>query len=109
MIQAGERDKRITFSSETTAENSLGEPVRTAYAPLGNRWAQVIYGRGDERRSAAIEGADQTATFNVLSDSLTRPITTKHVIQFDGDVWDIVSIAPWARAEIDFTAIRRTR
>ncbi len=104
------RDKLISFHAIVTAENSMGEPVSDGtYPEICKEWAQVIYGRGNERRSAAIEGADQPATFIVLGNSKTRSVSVGSFIRFDGAEWDIQNKAVLGNQEIEFTAIRRAR
>ncbi|MBT0667073.1 hypothetical protein HT136_01660 [Novosphingobium profundi] len=88
----------------------MGEPTDDeTYPQICREFVQIIYGRGSERRAAAIEGADQPATFIALSNSGTRQVGTKNLVMFDGDFWDIVNVAPLGRVEIEFTAIRRSR
>lgn len=86
----------------------MGEPVDDASYPLiCKEWARVIFGRGSERRAAAIEGSDQPATFIVLANAKTRSISVGDVIVFDDAHWDIQNKSPLDRAEIEFTAVRR--
>ncbi|TXC73962.1 head-tail adaptor protein [Sphingorhabdus soli] len=106
-MDAGERDRLIVFQAVTSAENDFGEPVGTGFAEVGREWAKITYGTGSERREAGIEGNDLPATFRTLQNAMTRSITTKHVIYFDGAVWDITSAVPWKREDMDFTAQRR--
>lgn len=107
MSAAGKRDRLIRFDRYATTENDHGEPIRsTEPTELGREMAQVIYGRGEERRQAAKEGATKAATFRVLSTSVTRSINVGDVISFEGD-WDIESIAPDTpkRGEIEITTV----
>lgn len=101
---AGQRDQRVQFERATLVADDHGEDVST-WAALGEpRWAKLVYGRGEERREAARQGAEQPATFVVLADVLTRTIVTGDRIQFGG-AWDIKGIAPRGRAEIEFSAV----
>lgn len=83
-----------------------GEQV-PAWARIGERWAGVLWGRGDERREAAREGGSQAASFVVLADELTRTIRLIDRVSYSG-IWDIKAIAPRGRAEIEFSAVRAT-
>lgn len=103
-LPAGKRDQRVGFERATAVVNDHGEDVLT-WADIGERWAAVNYGRGDERREAAREGAVQPATFIVLADELTRTIVTGDRIGFDG-VWNIGGIVPRGRGEIEISAVR---
>lgn len=104
-MKAGTLDKRITFERATNTANDYGEDV-PAWASVGERKAAVFYGRGDERRQAAMEGGAQPASFQFHADTLTRTITVRDRINFDGSVWDITAIAPLDRRVIDITATR---
>jgi head-tail adaptor len=106
---AGKRNRRISLhTSVAVGENSFGEPTKSADLPrIGGAWARVVFGKGSERREAAIEKADLVATFIVLSRQTTRAIAEGHVIRFAGKYWDITGIAPWEREEIEITAICR--
>ncbi len=91
-----------------TTENAAGEPVPGASTLIALAYAAVYYGKGQERRAAAIEGASQVGTFNVETNSDLRGVTVANFIRFDGSDWDISDIAPLGRGEIDFTAVRRS-
>jgi hypothetical protein len=68
----------------------------------------VFYGRGDERRQAAMEQGSQAATFQVLDNSVTRAMTVSDRIVHGGANWDIVGIAADTpkRGMREFTAVR---
>lgn len=110
-MRAGRLDRRITFRRNgEDSEDAMGAPSGEP-ADIGSRWAAVLHGTGSERREAAIEGAEAPATFVVRSDTLTRTITERDTIRFDGADYDITSIAPSRerREAIEFTATRRAR
>lgn len=104
-MTAGSRDTLITLQHATTAQDDYGEQI-SGWADLGSEWAAVFYGRGDERRQAAMEQGSQAVTFQVLSNETTRAVTVKDRITHDGSIYDVVGIAPMGRATIEFTAIR---
>jgi head-tail adaptor len=106
MIRAGSLDKRIMFQWMETRENEFGEPVAHAPQVLGKTWAKVIYGKGSERRAAAVEGSALPATFQVRDSALSRSIDTSMQIAFDGANWDIESNVPWGRDGREITATR---
>jgi head-tail adaptor len=103
---SAKRDHLIRFALPVTQENAFGEPVEESLADAGSAWAAISYGTGRERREAAIERSDLTATFITLQSAATRAIGTEHVILFDGHRWDITSAAPFDRHEIEFTTTR---
>ena len=107
MTKIGRRDTLITLQRSTSVQDDYGEEILT-WADLGKVWAGVHFGTGTERREAAREQGEQTATFNVLSNSMTRDLKITDRIALAGDNWDIVSVAPIGRAEIDLTAGRAT-
>lgn len=105
-MTAGRRNTLITIERATTAQATDGEET-TVWAEFASEWAAVFYGRGDERRQAAMEQGQQPATFQVLANDKTLGVGVKDRIQADG-VWDIVGIAPDTprRGEIEFTGVR---
>ncbi|WP_066045623.1 MULTISPECIES: head-tail adaptor protein [Sphingomonadales] len=99
----------VEFRSKgATTENEAGEPVPGASTLIARAYAAIYYGKGQERREAAIEGASQVGTFNVEASSDLRRVTVANFIRFDGADWDITGIAPLGRGEIDFTAVHRS-
>lgn len=103
----GNRDALVTLQRYTTTQDTYGAEVQTWNA-LGTEWAQVFYGRGDERRAAAMEQGKQPATFQMLANDLTRAMNIKDRIIHDSANWDIEGIAPMDRATLEFTAVRAT-
>lgn len=104
-----DRDTLIALQRLSFELDEYGEeiPDSTGWADLGTEWAAVNYGRGDERRQAAMEQGEQSATFNVLDNELTRSVTLKDRIVADGQNWGIVSSVPGKkRGERDITAVR---
>lgn len=106
-MTAGRRNQLVTLQSYTTTTDAYGEETQ-AWTDNGQEWAAVFYGRGEERRQAAMEQGQQSATFQVLDNTLTRMVVVKDRISGVGSLWDIVGIAPDTpkRGEIEFTAVR---
>ena len=101
----GEFNRRLCFEREVPTTSGFGTEPSSTWDDLGGAWVKVLYGRGQERRNAAAEGATMSITFRVLSSPRTRDITERDRIRFDGLAWDIASIAPIGiRDEIEFTA-----
>lgn len=106
-MKAGKRDRLVTVERYgITGEDSFGTPTK-GWAAHTTAWAEVVYGTGQERRAAGLEGADQTATFRVLASTTNNGVTVADRISFNSDNWDIVSVAPLGRDGIEWTAIRR--
>ena len=101
------RDQLVTLQRYTTTQDDYGEEVQT-WADLGTEWAAVFYGRGDERRQAAMEQGSQPATFQMLANLNTLGLTIRDRIVLDGVNWDIVGLAPDTpkRGLIEVTATR---
>lgn len=104
-MNAGRRNQLIILQRYTAVQDELGEEVPT-WSELGSAWAMVFYGKGDERRQAAVEEGKQSATFRVLATTLTRGVGIKDRISHLSSLWDIVGIAPMDRTVIEFTAVR---
>ena len=102
------RDPLITLARVSITKNEHDEEVE-GFAPVGTEWANVIYGKGSERRQAAMEQASQPATFYVDDNALTRSITTADRIELDGQ-WDIEGNVPSLnRVEREITAVRNAK
>lgn len=104
-MTAGAKDVLVTLQRATVTTNAHRDEVET-WADLAQEYAQVFYGRGDERRQAAVEQGSQAATFRFWSSDKTRSLTLKDRLMLDGDVWDITGIAPVDRQSIEITATR---
>ena len=106
-MRAGELDSLVVFQKPTDGdEDAFGETV-SGWTEHAKAWAKVLYGRGEERRTAAIEGADQPATFLVRATARTRVLTVKDRILYAGSTWDITNVAPIGRVRVELTAKRR--
>lgn len=104
-MTAGRRDQLVTLQRYTTTQDDHNEEVQT-WETIGTEWAAVFYGRGDERRQAAMEQGQQPATFQMLANDLTRTLTLSDRIVLDGVNWDILGVAPMDRATVEVTAAR---
>ena len=90
-MTAGRRDQLISLERATVEQDPYGEEVST-WAEICTEFAAVYYGRGDERRQAAMEQGSQVCTFQMLSNPLTRSLTTTDRIQYKKP-WDIERIS----------------
>lgn len=107
-MSAGRRRDLIIFQRYGSSEDAFGEPSANAVPEkIGEAYADISYGRGEERREAARESAGVPATFRVLATSMTRAIGTSYEIAFDGATWDIESNVPYNRRWRDITATRQ--
>ena len=107
-MTSGRRDQLVSLERATVEQDPYGEEIST-WSALGTEWAAINWGRGDERRQAAMEQGSQSATFNVLDNPMTRTVSLKDRIVFDGQSWDITSSVPGKRrGERDITAVRST-
>lgn len=93
-LDAGRRDKRITFERFTEAgRDTLNAPI-PQWTEYAKAWAAVYYGSGSEQREAAQTSASLGASFEVLANSKTRGLLLTDRIRFDGLIWDIRSTIP---------------
>lgn len=108
MLAAGARDRLIGFFPAVVSRNAHGVESETHPAQLEQSWASVLFGSGAERRDAGAAGAQQTATFRVISTPNLRTIDERAQIELDNVRWGITSIAPVGSQghEIEFTAVR---
>lgn len=106
-MNPGERDELITFERGTVTVDDYGGETPT-WAEYAQAWANVRRGTGQERREAAQEAGSQSATFVTDWNPTLETIEITDRIQYRGDAWDIVDVAPDVRREIQFTAVRST-
>lgn len=106
-LTASRRDKKIAFEARTVVKDAYNEEVET-WATAFSEWACVFYGTGAEQRQAAQMQGQQSASFEVLSNSRTRALSVaNNRIRFDGGIWDIRSLAPMGRNEgVKINAVR---
>lgn len=114
-MTAGRRDTLIELERAVVTSDDYNEEIAD-WVVIGREWAAVYYGRGDERRQAAVEQGQQAATFQVLANNLTRSMRIKDRITVEREnplpgedprePWDIVGISPSDRASLEFTAVR---
>lgn len=104
-MNAGERDRLLTFQRATVAADDYGGATPT-WAAYTTAWARVRFGLAGEQRQAAQEGGQQTATFECVPTALLLAVALKDKILFDGSDWDITEVAPLERNKMRFTAVR---
>lgn len=106
-MRIGRRDQLVMLERSNPTQNGYGEEI-PAWGTIGQEWAAVYYGRGDERRQAAMEQGSQPATFALLANPITRSLMLTDRIRHAGSAWDIESIAPDTpkAGEIEITAVR---
>jgi head-tail adaptor len=100
------RNQLVTLERFTSTQNDYGEEVED-WGAIGTEWAAVYYGKGSERRQAAMEQGSQPANFQFISNTQTRGLTLKDRIEHSG-AWDIVGISPDTpeRGLLEVTAVR---
>lgn len=105
-LEAGARSQKIVFQRFTATTDDYGHEVRI-WTDFATEWAQVRFGTGQERRAAAQEGSSQAATFGVLSNPMTRALTTRDRISYMSDSWNILALNPTSDNKgIVLTAVR---
>jgi SPP1 family predicted phage head-tail adaptor len=102
---SGRRDREIVFERAAVTKSPMGAE-RPSWTEHCRALAEVRWGSGAERRAAAQERATVPATFRVLRSPTTAGLTAADRIIFEGLPWDITSVVPWGRHEIDITATR---
>jgi head-tail adaptor len=104
-IPAGERIHQLEFQRRNVARDEMGLEVPGEWTLITRTRAKILHGTGNERREAAGERATIAATFMVNSSPALRTVTEEDRFLWDGQPWDIHSIAPIGRnVRIDFTA-----
>lgn len=90
-MDAGRRDRRVTFERATETTNALNEPVRT-WAAVATEWAAREDVSDSELIAAGELGASLGARFVVLRSSVTETVTPKDRLLHDGAVWNIKAV-----------------
>jgi len=104
-VKTGERAWLVKFQRATAVADTYGQEMPT-WADHTSAWARVRFGLAAEKRMAAQEGGQQSATFECVPTTLLLAVTLKDKIIFDGSDWDIAEVAPLDRQTIRFTATR---
>lgn len=104
-MSAGRKRDKIGIERATVVQDAYGEETPT-WGLIGQEWAEVGYGRGDERRQAAMEQGQLPATFVVWDNTLTRSVGLKDRLTHDGGVWDVTRNVQIRPGEREFTATR---
>lgn len=106
-LAAGKRDKRIAIEHRSVVEDDYGAEKEN-WTPYARPWASIYYGTGTEQREAAQRGGSQTASFEILSNSINRTISiVDHRIVAEGGIWNITAKQDLGRnAGIRLTAVR---
>ena len=106
-MQSGRLIHRVIVKRFSGEQDAYGEETGE-WAEIGSRLSQVFFGKGAERREAAMTRASQSATFRLRVDVLTRSITVRDRLSYEGCDWDISGIAQDTpqSGEIEITAIR---
>ncbi|WP_024310374.1 head-tail adaptor protein [Sphingomonas melonis] len=90
-IAAGELDRRITICRAEMIDDGTAS-VEGPAAPIGKRWAKKTDIRDGEKMAAGENATDLASRFLVRSDSLTRTIGGKDVIQYKGRSFFVVGV-----------------
>lgn len=105
-MTVGKRNRQIAIERATVTVDDYGGETAT-WAVYATVRAEVLFGTGQERREAAQEQAQQSATFIVAWSPLLDAVEVHDRISFDGSDWDITNIAPVGlNKELHFTAVR---
>lgn len=100
-MQAGKLDRRIVIQTPTATRDGAGQPVKT-WGLLATVWAKVEHLRGKEPFQGEQFNAQRTSVFTIRH--RTDVDETMQII-FDGDTYDIQSIAEKGRREgLEITA-----
>ena len=104
-MRSGEMDRRIVIEQNTPVADATGDPV-DSWATLATVWADLRNIRGAETFDDDREQASRQTTFRIRWRSDIDD--TKLRINYDGRIWDIISISEIGRqAGLDIRAEAR--
>ena len=108
MPKAGALDRRITIQRAAVTQNGFGED-QLAWADLATISASREDMSDGERLSASQINATLASRFVVRSSTLTRSVTPKDLISYDGGLWDIHGIKETNKGRMRFLEITAMR
>lgn len=103
MTPAGKRDTRVELQRRAPSRNAWNEEVGS-WSTFARALARVSYGRADERRAAAMEQGQEVATFTIPATAATRTLAPRDRLLVKGRAWDVTSVVPRERRELEITA-----
>ncbi|MED5545794.1 MAG: head-tail adaptor protein [Pseudomonadota bacterium] len=107
-MSSASRDKLVSVQRATVTKDDYNEDIET-WAELRKEWARVRYGNAAERREAAQTQSSRSATFDLADNTLTRALSAKDRIVWDGINWDLSAPGiPISGGELQFTATGAT-
>lgn len=105
-LAVGKRNRKVVFERATLVANDFNEQI-PVWSDYDTEWANVSYGTGQERRQAAQEQVQATATIWVPWNNKTKRLRETDRAIFDDATWDIVSAVPWGFNEgVEITVTR---
>lgn len=108
MTAIGRLDRLLSIERNTPTTNDLNEEV-DSWAEAFKTWAERKDVSDGESVAAGVLGSSQMSRFVIRSDSLTRTITPKDRISYDGDLWNIKGVKETNRGRrrfLELTAVR---
>lgn len=107
-MTSSRRDKLVSIQRATVTQDDYNEDIE-AWAEVRKEWARVRYGNAAERREAAQTQSARSATFDLADNALTRGLTAKDRIAWDGIDWNLTAPGiPISGGELQFTATGAT-
>ncbi len=109
MARAGELDRRITIQRfGEVGRNPFNEPIKD-WAALTTVWARREDAADGERLAAGQVGAVLNSRFVVRSSSVTKTVTPKDRLSYDGALWNIFGIKETRDGRNQFLEITAAR
>jgi len=90
-MKAGRLRDKVTFQQATTANNSLGEPIKT-WADIATVWGRVEPMAGKERFTAMQTRADVDYTIQCRYESALSGLGPDDRATWDGNTFDIHTV-----------------
>lgn len=94
-LDGGQLDTKVTIKSRTVTVNALGDAIET-FVQLNQKWAKVVYMRGQELLDAQARVANVDVKFVVRWDTtmVDADATCTVTIDSSGQVYDIKEVLP---------------
>ncbi len=92
-MNIGKLDRRITLEQNTATANDFGEQV-PGWSEVGEVWARVDYGKGNEDFQSGEQVAVQRIDFTIR---YRKSLSARLRITYEGQVYDIEAVAELGR------------
>ena len=97
-MNIGYLDRRIEVEYQATGVNAYGEPTGS-YTSIGAFWAAMDHGSASGKQDLEQDVTRNVVTWRIRSSALTRTITPKYRVKYDGAYYNILAVQERGRKD----------